>query len=162
MRELIKLCFLYKDVNLLYVHWQFCFAYSDSIQKYLAMGLQNVSCHQATADIVAQVNIDNNEENKLDVPVDGVFAGNNATVSQHRPVEIPEEDLHRGVQDIEAMTQTWSKTALIAVFVKYVFLLLIGHHRGIYLTISTQYLVSLLHECVPKRNPLQLDSIPYQ
>jgi hypothetical protein len=31
---------------------------------------------------------------------------------------LPDEDAQRGVQDIEAVTLSWSKTALIAVFIK--------------------------------------------
>ena len=37
--------------------------------------------------------------------------------------ELPGEELQRGVQEVEAVTLTWSKTMLVAVFFKYVFVL---------------------------------------
>ncbi len=86
------------------------------------MGFRTLFRRQATADTVAQVDMTSTEESKHDIPADGVAAEGNGVASQDQPVGTPEEELHRGVQDIEAMTQTWSKAALIAVFVKYVFL----------------------------------------
>lgn len=86
------------------------------------MGFRTVFRRQATADTVAQVDMTSTEESKRNIPVDGVSAESNGAVSQDQPFETPEEELHRGVLDIEAVTQTWSKAALIAVFVKYVFL----------------------------------------
>ena len=38
--------------------------------------------------------------------------------SQHPEEELPTEDAQRGVKKAEAVTLTWSKTTLIAVFVK--------------------------------------------
>lgn len=37
--------------------------------------------------------------------------------------ELPSEELQRGVQNVEAVTLTWSKTTLVAVFLKYAFVL---------------------------------------
>lgn len=34
------------------------------------------------------------------------------------PAEVPDENLQYGVQDVEAVTLTWSKTSLIIVFGK--------------------------------------------
>lgn len=34
--------------------------------------------------------------------------------------ELPDLDAQRGVQDVEAITLSWSRNALIAVFLKYV------------------------------------------
>lgn len=34
--------------------------------------------------------------------------------------ELPTEDAQRGVHDVEAVTLTWTKTTLVAVFLKYV------------------------------------------
>lgn len=33
-------------------------------------------------------------------------------------VDVPSEEAQRGVQDVEAVTLTWSKVALIAIFLK--------------------------------------------
>lgn len=33
---------------------------------------------------------------------------------------LPDENAQKGVQDVEAVTLSWSKSALIAVFIKYV------------------------------------------
>ena len=33
--------------------------------------------------------------------------------------EVPSEDTQRGVQNVEALTLTWSRRSLIAVFIKY-------------------------------------------
>jgi hypothetical protein len=34
--------------------------------------------------------------------------------------ELPSEELQRGVKDVEAVTLSWSKKTLVAVFIKYV------------------------------------------
>ena len=86
------------------------------------MGVRTVFRRQETSDTVTQVDMTSAQESKCDIPVDGVAAESNGAVSKDQPVETPEEELHRGVQDIEAVTQTWSKAALIAVFIKYVLL----------------------------------------
>jgi hypothetical protein len=83
------------------------------------MGFRNVFRRQATEDSVSQVDVTTNEDRKREIPSDGVAAENNGAVSADQPVETPEEELHRGVHDIEAMTKSWSKGALIAVFLKY-------------------------------------------
>jgi hypothetical protein len=83
------------------------------------MGFRNVFRRQATGDSVSQVDVTTAEDSKRDIPADGVAAENNGVVSADQPVETPEEELHRGVHDIEAMTKSWSKGALIAVFLKY-------------------------------------------
>ncbi|GLI79151.1 hypothetical protein PoHVEF18_007479 [Penicillium ochrochloron] len=80
------------------------------------MGFRNVFRRQATGDSVSQVDVTTAEDSKRDIPADGVAAENNGAVSADQPVETPEEELHRGVHDIEAMTKSWSKGALIAVF----------------------------------------------
>lgn len=85
------------------------------------MGVRNVFRRQATEDSVSQVDVTTAENSKRDIPADGVAAENNGAVSADQPVETPEEEMHRGVHDIEAMTKSWSKGALIAVFLKYDF-----------------------------------------
>ncbi|ORZ08153.1 major facilitator superfamily domain-containing protein [Absidia repens] len=51
---------------------------------------------------------DKKEHYDLDAEKSSVYTNNN---------ERPEEDAQRGVQDVEAVTLTWSKTTLIAVFI---------------------------------------------
>lgn len=88
------------------------------------MGLGNIFRRRTTEDSLTQVDVNTAEESKRDVPVDGVAAENNGAVDADQPEQTPEEELHRGVHDIEAMTQTWSRGALIAVFLKYDHLLI--------------------------------------
>jgi hypothetical protein len=83
------------------------------------MGFGNIFRRQATEDTLTQVDVNTTEESKRDVPADGVAAENNGAVDANQPAQTPEEELHRGVLDIEAMTKTWSKGALVAVFLKY-------------------------------------------
>lgn len=41
--------------------------------------------------------------------------------------ELPSEDAQRGVHDVEAVTLTWTKTTLVAVFLKYVVILTVDY-----------------------------------
>jgi hypothetical protein len=56
------------------------------------------------------------DEIKKDPTTDDAAVVNGSDES--RP-EHPSEDLQRGVQHVEAVTLTWSKASLIAVFLKY-------------------------------------------
>lgn len=66
--------------------------------------------------------------------------------SQGARDSIPNRNTQRGVQDVEAVTLTWSKGTLIAMFIKYV-----GIHLGNVASrlICFQHLVPLLHQRVP-------------
>lgn len=84
------------------------------------MGFRSVFRRQNTTptptpdnDGVTQV-----EEKDEKRDIDGAAAESNGNGNGNE-METPPEELQRGVQDIEAMTQTWSKWALIAVFIKY-------------------------------------------
>lgn len=60
------------------------------------------------------------QEDKKDLATDGTTESN----SNGEPkVELPSEDLQRGVQKVEAVALAWTKKSLIAVFLKYVFAL---------------------------------------
>lgn len=53
-------------------------------------------------------------------------ATDDATASnrnEERSAELPDENVQYGVQDVEAVTLSWSRTALIMVFAKYVLVL---------------------------------------
>jgi hypothetical protein len=56
-----------------------------------------------------------NDEEKKNVPVDDVAAVNGSDGSQDGTAP---EGQQRGVADVEAVTQAWSKGTLIAIFVK--------------------------------------------
>ncbi len=60
------------------------------------------------------------EENEKHPATDHTTASNGDEEPQP---EHPNEDIQRGVQDVEAVTLTWSKTTLVAVFLKYVFVM---------------------------------------
>ena len=82
---------------------------------------------QTTDDAVTTVNVNTVEETKSQPPVDGASAEiNRESGSEDAPprYEAPDENTQRGVADMEAITQTWSKWTLYAVFVKYVILIL--------------------------------------
>jgi len=55
------------------------------------------------------------EEPKNDSSFDGALAETRIDVS---PSNRPSEDVQRGVQEVEAVTLTWSRNTLIAVFFK--------------------------------------------
>jgi hypothetical protein len=61
------------------------------------------------------------EEEKKEASVDNAAVDNAAVLhAGDKPEsERPGEDLQRGVQHVEAVTLTWSKASLIAVFLKY-------------------------------------------
>jgi len=56
------------------------------------------------------------EEPKRDTTLDGPVVESELGPS---PADRPSQDAQRGVQEVEAVTLTWSKTTLIAVFLKY-------------------------------------------
>jgi hypothetical protein len=56
------------------------------------------------------------EENKtMHVTGDATAVSND---NKETDLEVPSEEVQRGVQDVEAVTLSWSKGALIAVFLK--------------------------------------------
>lgn len=75
---------------------------------------------QKTDDGLAPVDLSAMEENKKSPITDGATE-NDGTGSEEQPqMETLNEGLQRGVQDIEAITQTWPKWALAAIFIKYI------------------------------------------
>lgn len=69
--------------------------------------------------IINQVAMTSAEENKTDPNnVESGPASKEAAESQ-----LPSENLQRGVHDVEAVTLSWSKASLIAVFIKCVLIL---------------------------------------
>lgn len=79
---------------------------------------RNTFRRTTTNDTINQVATAPAEENKTGpATVEGGPASKEAGDLQE---ELPGEDLQRGVQDVEAVTLSWSKASLIAVFAKYV------------------------------------------
>lgn len=68
----------------------------------------------STQEIVTPTTVNADEETKRDLATETVIPAN---ASDENP-EAPTEDTQRGVRDVEAITLSWSKTMLIAVFVK--------------------------------------------
>ncbi|KAJ6099889.1 hypothetical protein N7467_001424 [Penicillium canescens] len=72
----------------------------------------------STQEIVTPMTVNADEETKRDLATETVVPAN---ASDENP-EAPTEDTQRGVRDVEAITLSWSKTMLIAVFVNIWFL----------------------------------------
>ncbi|CAI7566394.1 unnamed protein product [Penicillium glandicola] len=70
----------------------------------------------STQESVTQVAVNTDGEQKSEVPAEGVSVAN-----KENP-EVPTEDLQQGVKDVEAVTLSWTRTMLIAVFVNIWFL----------------------------------------
>jgi hypothetical protein len=70
-----------------------------------------------------------------------------------------QEDMQRGVKDVEAITQTWSKPSLIAAFL----LLVSGRLKMCHsmLIEYSQLLVAILRQCFPIFHSQQPDSVCY-
>lgn len=73
-----------------------------------------------TDNTVTSVAVNTVEVNEKNPATDDTTAGNSSDEPQ---LELPSKDLQRGVQDVEAVTLTWTKSALVAVFLKYIFAL---------------------------------------
>jgi hypothetical protein len=141
-------------------------------------GFRKVFHRQSTEDAVTTVNV-SSEESKTEYDRKATAESDNASsenavnekgaVDTENPVvsepehqgpvfEAPDENTQRGVADMEAMTQTWSRRSLIAVFVKYV---LLSHFYMIsFILIFAQHLAAILYQCLPKLRPEQPDSLP--
>ncbi len=76
----------------------------------------------------------------------------------------PSEGLQHGVQQIEAVTLSWSKATLIAVFLKYVVALLVDPLPGQQLTSDArfQHLGALPRQCLPKCHSQQPAALRHQ
>lgn len=68
----------------------------------------------STRENVNPMTVNTDEESKRDLATETVVPAN---ANDQNP-EAPTEDTQRGVRDVEAITLSWSKTMLIAVFVK--------------------------------------------
>ena len=86
--------------------------------------LRDASGRTPTDNTVTSVAVDTLEVNeKHPASTDYTSAGDSNGAPQS---ELPSEELQRGVQNVEAVTLTWSKKTLIAVFLKYVLILRAG------------------------------------
>lgn len=71
------------------------------------------------------------EKNKIELDVESIVP-----TESHDDLksERPTENAQKGVKEVEAVTLTWSKTTLIAVFVKYVFVYCAANDKLTYST----------------------------
>ncbi|KAF5016373.1 hypothetical protein F66182_11964, partial [Fusarium sp. NRRL 66182] len=75
---------------------------------------RNTFRRTTTDDTINQVATAPAGENKTDpATVEGASENKEA---RYLPDELPGEDFQRGVQDVEAVTLSWSKVSIIAVF----------------------------------------------
>lgn len=73
--------------------------------------------------VFRRMSADENDDISLDQPADNSDSKVRPTRSYTSSAacgEIPDGSAQHGVQDVEAVTMTWSKKTLIAVFIKYV------------------------------------------
>lgn len=66
----------------------------------------------STQESVTQVPVGTDGEKKSEMPTETV-----AVANAENP-EVPTEDVQQGVKDVEAVTLSWTRTMLIAVFAK--------------------------------------------
>lgn len=99
------------------------------------------------------------EVNEKNSATDHTTAGNSNGEPQ---TELPSEELQRGVQDVEAVTITWSKTTLVAVFLKYVFNLITDPYAYLANNILLQYMATLFRQRIPILNSLQLTPVHHE
>ena len=113
-----------------------------------------------TDDAGSSAVISTAEEHKKDPATDGAAVVNSSDES--RP-ELPSENLQRGVQHVEAVTLAWSKASLIAVFLKYLPSLPKAPYTDLRANVvSHQYMVSVLRQCIPVLNSLELGPVRYE
>lgn len=103
-------------------------------------------------DAVTPVAVSMVEDNEKGPVTDDTAASNGSDEPQ---AELPSEDAQRGVKEVEAVTLTWSKKTLIAVFLKYVFVLAADRVYPAN-SIPLQYLAALFRQCIPILDSLQL------
>ena len=79
------------------------------------MGLwsvRNSSRRSLTQETITEVSVPTDGEKKSEIPTEA------GVLPNKEDVEVPTEDLQQGVKNVEAVTLSWTKTMLIAVFVK--------------------------------------------
>lgn len=147
---------------------------SKSSTMALLPKIQSVFGRRATDDGVDSVPVELVDEKKDAVRQDPISEGNEknredpaigttGTDSNDEQDQLPTQDAQRGVHDVEAVTLTWTKTTLVAVFLKYVAI----HTadclwQGPSNSARQQHLVTLLRQRIPILDPLQLASLRYE
>lgn len=134
-------------------------------------GFRNIFGRQSTEDAVTTVNVNSadSKATESDIASSENAVNEKGAVDTENPVvpEVksegpvfvaPDENTQRGVADMEAITQTWTRGALIAVFCKYV-LLLRFYMIYFILIFFAQHLAAVLYQCLPKRRHQQFDSL---
>lgn len=84
--------------------------------------LRSAFRRQSTGDVATTVNMNAPAESKSDPPVDTVAPEKLGPNGQHNMPQDkrdePQGELQHGVSDMKAVTATWSKWSLIALFIK--------------------------------------------
>lgn len=81
----------------------------------IMMGLlfvRNSSRRSLTHETITEVDVPTDGEKKSEIPTEA------GVLPNKEDLEVPTEDLQQGVKNVEAVTLSWTKTMLIAVFVK--------------------------------------------
>ena len=74
--------------------------------------------HRASIDDVSPVSVEVNEKTEESKGDNAVAATAPDTKEEDENSDLPTTDAQRGVHDVEAVTLTWTKTTLVAVFMK--------------------------------------------
>lgn len=87
----------------------------------LQAALRRTPTDNTVTSVPAVNTVEVNEKNP--VTNDTTERNSNGNSNGEPQPEVPSEELQRGVQNVEATTLAWSKTTLVAVFLKYAFVL---------------------------------------
>lgn len=73
---------------------------------------RSASRRSSTQETITQVDVPTDGEKKSEMPTEA------GVLPNKEDLEVPTEDLQQGVKNVEAVTLSWTRTMLIAVFVK--------------------------------------------
>lgn len=105
----------------------------------VASKFSSVFRRQNTEDTTPSVDMATTEEPKMETSVDGATAEKNQSADEQGSGIPPiSEDLQQGVRDVAAITRTWSRWTLAAVFMKYVQIISLIGFEGMRLTSCAQ------------------------
>lgn len=113
-----------------------------------------------TEDVGPTIALESVQEDKHDPVNIGAVEASISGSNDERQAETIEEDLQRGVEDVEAVTLSWTKASLVAVFVKYVSSITVD--LLMHMSDGRQYLAALFRQCIPVLDSLQLASVRHE
>lgn len=93
------------SINLLFIF--------PDLQIIISMRMfRSASRRSSTQETITQVDVPTDGEKKSEMPTEA------GVLPNKEDLEVPTEDLQQGVKNVEAVTLSWTRTMLIAVFVK--------------------------------------------